>query len=65
MSVSESGAKGEGDTIAGLGAPDCEAGSVGEPATAALTNAIRIRGARSVTVRAAANLTPAVPPSAG
>ena len=42
MSVSELGAKGEGDTVGELAKPRFEAGGVGEPATAALADAARI-----------------------
>jgi len=41
MSVSELGAKGEGDTVGELAKPRFEAGGVGEPATAALAGAAR------------------------
>jgi hypothetical protein len=40
-SDSELGEWGEGDTTAGLGASDCEAGCVVEPATPALAGAAR------------------------
>ena len=42
MSISELGAKGEGDTAGELATPRCEAGCVGEPANAALADAVRV-----------------------
>jgi len=42
MSVSELGAKGEGDPVGDRATRRFEAGCVGEPATAALADAVRI-----------------------